>query len=113
MAISTLTHLSYCLLSVAPTPPTFAGQHQGYDYGGRGKQKTTARAVGLACDALAEQAVPHVALCFAVLFGENPAACAAEASSAATAGGGKAVAEGSKRERLMSRLLGAMEVRCC
>ena len=76
-----------------------------------GTPKTTARAVGLACDALAEQAVPHVALCFAVLFGENASASAAATSAAAAAGGGKPVKmEGTKREKLQSRLLGAMEV---
>lgn len=57
-----------------------------------------------------------MALCFAVLFGENAAAgsvaptSAAAAAGAAAGGGNSSTAEGGKREKLQSRLLGAMEV---
>lgn len=67
---------------------------------------TTSRAVELACTALAEKAVPHLALCFAALFGESPAAAAA--AVAAVSEGGKAPGRAVK---LRGRLLGALEVR--
>lgn len=66
---------------------------------------TTSRALELACVALAEKAVPYLAMCFAVMFGESSAAAAAAVSKAS--GGGK----GSRRaEKLRGRLLGALEV---
>ncbi|CAM9438232.1 unnamed protein product, partial [Ectocarpus sp. 12 AP-2014] len=70
--------------------------------GGELHLNTTFRALGLACDALAEQAVPHLALCFAALFGETP-------SAAANGDGGKAVTTGKRAEKLRARLLGSLE----
>lgn len=72
---------------------------------------TTSRAVELAGSALAEKAMPHLALCFAALFGESPGVAAAAAAAAAVAGGGE---KGPGRaEKLRGRLLGALEVRAC
>lgn len=73
-------------------------------YAGRKQANTTTRAIELACVSLSEQAVPHVALCFAVLFGESPATSAA---SVKTSGG-----TGEKRSAVLlrSRILKSMEV---
>ncbi|CAN0133323.1 unnamed protein product, partial [Ectocarpus fasciculatus] len=76
--------------------------------GGEMHLNTTFRALGLACDALAEQAVPHLALCFAALFGETPSA-PAPAASKSGGDGGKAVTTGERAEKLRARLLGSLE----
>ncbi|CAB1114659.1 unnamed protein product [Ectocarpus sp. CCAP 1310/34] len=83
-------------------PPSGRGGGAAAGTGGKLYLNTTFRALGLACDALAEQAVPHVALCFAALFGETP-------SAAANSDGGKAVTMGKRAEKLCARLLGSLE----
>lgn len=93
---------------------------------GRAASLTTVRAVELTCAAFATQAVPHVALCFALLFGESPtltSTLSSSSSSTTTAGkadrntlsAGAAAAAGKgkqneRRELLQSRLLDSMEV---
>eukprot|EP00752_Nemacystus_decipiens_P004544 g4148.t1 len=81
-------------------PPSWRGDHV---------LNTTSRAVELACAALAERAVPHLALCFAALFGESPTP-----GFATTAGGVSGVSGGGNKgpgraEKLRGRLLGALE----
>ncbi|CAM9284961.1 unnamed protein product, partial [Ectocarpus sp. 12 AP-2014] len=83
-------------------PPSGRGGGAAAGTGGELHLNTTFRALGLACDALAEQAVPHLALCFAALFGETP-------SAAANGDGGKAVTTGKRAEKLRARLLGSLE----
>ncbi|CAM9468553.1 unnamed protein product [Ectocarpus sp. 4 AP-2014] len=83
-------------------PPSGRGGGAAAGTGGELHLNTTFRALGLACDALAEQAVPHLALCFAALFGETP-------SAAANGNGGKAVTTGERAEKLRARLLGSLE----
>ncbi|CAM9791518.1 unnamed protein product, partial [Ectocarpus sp. 8 AP-2014] len=83
-------------------PPSGSGGGAAAGTGGELRLNTTFRALGLACDALAEQAVPHLALCFAALFGETP-------SAAANGDDGKTVATGERAEKLRARLLGSLE----
>lgn len=84
-----------------------AGGGGGGGEGGFGEHlHTTSRAVDLACIALAEQVVPHLAVCFAALFGEYPASAAL---GSGRGGGGGAKVEG-RAEKLRARLLSALEV---
>eukprot|EP00903_Cladosiphon_okamuranus_P009789 g9306.t1 len=85
-----------------PGSPPSSGNGGGLSWrGGHGGLNTTSRAVELACTALAEKAVPHLALCFAALFGESPAAAVSGVS-----GDGKGLG---RADKLRDRLLGALE----
>ena len=55
--------------------------------------------------------MPHLALCFAALFGEPPIAATAVAAAAATGGVSDSGKGCGRAEKLRGRLLGALEVR--